>query len=83
LSTNYGFNRHLYLHGYGAFGFKDAALKGKLEAKYLFSHKPWSYVQMSYRNDLDFGQVYFDQLGTDNILATIFRRPDIPFKFQR
>lgn len=83
VSTNTGFNKHLYLHGYGAYGFKDGALKGKLEAKYLFNNNPWSYVQLSYRNDLDFGQVYFDQLGTDNILATIFRRPNIPFKFQR
>jgi hypothetical protein len=83
VATNYGFNKHLYLHGYCAYGFKDAVWKGKFDVKYLFSREPWSYVQFSYKNDLDNGQVYYDQLGTDNIFAYLFRRPNIPFKFQK
>ncbi len=83
VATNYGFNKHLYLHGYAAYGFKDATWKGFAEAKYLFKHDPWTYLKISYRNDLDNGQVYYDQLSTDNIFAYLFRRPNIPFKFQR
>ena len=83
VATNYGFSKYLYLHGYAAYGFKDASWKGKMQIKYQFSHNPWGYVQLSYKNDLDNGQAYFDQLGTDNIFAYLLRRPGIPYKFQR
>jgi len=83
MATNKGFNKHLYLHGYLAYGFKDETWKGKVEARYLFNHNPWTYLHASYRNDFDNGQVYYDQLSTDNVFATWFRRPHIPFKFQR
>jgi hypothetical protein len=83
LATNKGFNKHLYLHGYAAYGLKDGMWKGKVEARYLLNRNPWTYLHASYRNDFDNGQVYYDQLSTDNLFATWFRRPGIPFKFQR
>ena len=83
LSTNRSFNNHLYLTGYGAYGTKDGMFKGGGEAKYLFDRLNWTYLKLSYKNDLDNGQVAYDQLGTDNIFATLFRRPNIPFKFQQ
>ncbi len=83
LATNRGFNKHLYLHGYAAYGTKDETLKGKGEVKYVFGREPWGYISGSYRNDLDNGQVYYDQFGTDNVFATLFRRPGIPYKFQQ
>lgn len=83
LATNKGFNKHLYLHGYLGYGFKDERYKGKIEARYLLNRNPWTYLHASYRNDFDNGQVYYDQLSTDNLFATGFRRPGIPFKFQR
>jgi hypothetical protein len=83
LSTNKGFNKHLYLHGYLGYGFKDEKYKGKIEARYLLNRSPWTYLHASYKNDFDNGQVYYDQLSTDNLFATGFRRPGIPFKFQR
>ena len=83
VSTNFGFSKNLFLHGYGAYGFSDKEYKGKAEIKYLLGREPWGYVTASYRNDLDNGQVYYGQLGTDNIFATLFRRPGIPFKFQK
>jgi len=83
LATNSGFNKNLNIHGYGAYGFKDQQFKGMAEIKYVFNRQPWSHIGASYRNDLDNGQVYYDQFGTDNIFATLFRRPNIPFKFQQ
>ncbi len=83
VATNSGFNKNLYLHGYLAYGFSDERLKGKFDVKYVFNREPYSYISALYRNDLDNGQVYYDQFGTDNVFATIFRRPTIPFKFQR
>lgn len=83
LATNKGFNKDLYLHGYAAYGFKDERFKGKMEMRYLFNHNQWTYLHATYRNDFDNGQVYYDQLSTDNLFATGFRRPGIPYKFQR
>ncbi|MFP5040169.1 DUF5686 family protein [Parasediminibacterium sp. JCM 36343] len=82
VATNTGFNKHLYLHTYGAYGFTDGQFKGKLDAKYVLGRDPWGYIAATYKNDLDNGQLYYDQLGTDNVFATIFRK-DVPYKFQR
>ena len=83
LATNSGFNKNLYLHGYVAYGFNDQRLKGKMEMRYFFNRDPWTYLHASYKNDLDNGQVYYDQLSTDNVFGTWFRRSGIPFKIQR
>jgi hypothetical protein len=83
LSTNRGFHKKLYLTGYGAYGTKDGMFKGGGEAKWLFDRENWTYLKLYYRNDLDNGQVSYDQMGTDNIFGTLFRRPNIPFKFQQ
>ncbi len=82
LATNKRFSEHWYLHAYLAYGFKDQQFKGKTEIKYQFSRKPWSYVSLSYKKDLDNGQVYYDQLGSDNIFAAFARKPNLPFKYQ-
>lgn len=81
-STNKDFDKHWYFNNYLAYGFGDHKFKGKTEVRYEFNRLPWSYISLSYKNDLDNGQMYTDQLGTDNIFATIFRRPNIPYKFQ-
>ena len=83
LSTNRSFSNNLYLTGYAAYGTKDGKFKGGGEAKYLFSRDNWTYLKFVYKNDLDNGQVTYDQLGTDNLFGTIFRRPNIAFKFQQ
>ncbi len=83
VSTNKDFNKKLYFHTYLAYGTNDKRFKGKFEARYLLNSKNWSYLHASYSDDFDNGQIYFDQLSTDNVFATFFRRPNIPFKFQR
>lgn len=83
LSTNRGFNDKLYLTGYAAYGTKDGMFKGGGEMKYLFDRQNWTYLRFVYKNDLDNGQIAYDQLGTDNLFGTIFRRPGIPFKYQQ
>ncbi|MFT4024312.1 MAG: DUF5686 family protein [Flavihumibacter sp.] len=83
LGTNPGFHKNLYLHGYLAYGFGDQAFKGKLEAKYLFSRNPRSYIHASYTKDLDNGQVYYDEISTDNIFALAIRKNKIPLKFMQ
>ncbi|MEP6465645.1 MAG: DUF5686 family protein [Parafilimonas sp.] len=82
-ATNSGFNRNLNLRGYLAYGTKDETYKGKAEVKYILNRTPWSYVDFYYKNDLDNGQVFYDQLGSDNIFSFFFRKPNIPFKYQQ
>lgn len=83
LSTNKDFDKHWFLNSYLAYGFGDHALKGRGEVRYEFKRLPWSYISLSYKKDLDNGQMYTDQLGTDNVFATIFRRPNIDYKYQQ
>ena len=83
LATNRGFSHHWHIKGYAAYGFRDAMWKGRAELKYLFSRQPWTYVSLSYKSDLDNGQVYYDQLGSDNLFALFARKPGVPFKFQQ
>ncbi len=81
-ATNKGFSKKWNFSGYLAYGTKDGLFKGKAQAKYLLNKDPWTYLAFSYKSDIDNRQLYYDQLGNDNIFATVFRRMEIPFKFQ-
>lgn len=83
LGTNRGFSQHWNLHGYLAYGFTDQKYKEMGEIKYQFSRKPWTYLSASYRNDLDNGQVVYDQLGSDNVFSIVARKPNVPYKYQQ
>lgn len=82
LGTSYGFSRKYYLHGYLAYGTTDKRIKGKAEIYDFFSRRnPRNYVHFSYKNDIDNGQNYFDEIGTDNIFALAVRKNQVPVKF--
>lgn len=83
IATNRKFNDNLNLRGYLAYGFRDETFKGKAEVKYMFSRVPWSYIDVYYKKDIDNGQVFYDQLGSDNIFGFFFRKPNISFKYQQ
>ena len=51
--------------------------------RYRFSKQPWSYVGVSYKTDLDNGQVVYDQISSDNLFTFFFRKPGVPFRFQQ
>ncbi len=83
LSTNQHFSKHWFFHGYAAYGFKDQKFKGQAEMKYRFSKQPWSYIGLSYKSDLDNGQVIYDQLSSDNFFTFFFRKANVPYKYQQ
>ena len=84
LATNRDFSDHWNLNGYLAYGTTDRKFKQKAELRYVFNREPYSYAVLTYRNDMDNGQNGSSQMqmGNDNILATLFRRPGIPYKYQ-
>jgi hypothetical protein len=81
LGTNPRFNKNIYLHGYLAYGFTDRTFKGKGEALWLLKRSPRMWLYAGFTKDYDNGQVYYDEVGTDNIFALAIRKPDVPNKF--
>jgi hypothetical protein len=81
LGTNKGFNKNLYLHGYLAYGFGDKVWHWQTDGLYIFSRYPRSTLYGVLRQDLDYGQQYYDQITSDNIFAIAVRKPGVPIKF--
>ena len=83
LGTNQNFSKNLYLSGYLAYGFNDKALKGKLETIYQFRQNPRHRVHAMWKNDMDFGQTYYDDVSFDNIFTLAVRKNQVPIKLIR
>jgi Family of unknown function (DUF5686)/CarboxypepD_reg-like domain len=81
LGTNKGFNKNLILHGYLAYGFGDQVLHWEGDALYIFKRNPRMSLYAMFRQDLDYGQQYYDEITSDNIFAIAVRKPGIPIKF--
>jgi hypothetical protein len=83
LSTNYGFNKNLLLHGYLAYGFADQQFKYKADAMYIFKRNPRLSLYGSYTKDLENGQINYGEISPDNIFAVAIRKPGVPLKFMK
>ncbi|MFN6373684.1 MAG: DUF5686 family protein [Chitinophagia bacterium] len=80
LGTNYRFNKNIYLSSYLAYGTKDKKIKGKLEALFMLGKDPRSSIRLMYKNDMDYGQTYYDEIGYDNLFALTSRKTAVPIK---
>ncbi len=83
MGTSTKFSKNWWLRGYVAYGFIDNQLKGRFEVTHLFNKNPRTNLYFSHANDYDFGQVYYDEVGQDNIFSLAARKPNIPIKFLR
>jgi hypothetical protein len=81
LGTNTRFSKKIWLHGYLAYGFLDKKFKYKLDATYLFKKNPRTHLKVSYLEDIDYGQSYYDEISQDNIFALAVRKSGVPIKF--
>ena len=81
LGTNRYFSKKIILHGYLAYGFGDQRWHGEGDALYLFKKSPRLSLYAMYRQDLDYGQQYYDEITSDNIFSLAVRKPNIPIKF--
>src|SRR5476649_2255167 len=79
--TNKGFNKNLILHGYLAYGFGDQVWHWEGDALYIFKRNQRMSLYGMFRQDLDYGQQYYDEITSDNIFAIAVRKPGIPIKF--
>lgn len=80
LGTNRHFSKKIYFSGYVAYGFNDQRFKGKFETLYILNKKPRSHIYALFKNDIDYGQTYYDEISYDNIFALAFRKNDVPIK---
>lgn len=78
--TDPGFSRTWILHGYGAYGTKDAEFKYGAGVDYIFSRKPWTIGGISYSKDVERLGVSAETIGSNTIFGAFtrfgaFRRP--------
>ncbi|MDR2847639.1 MAG: DUF5686 and carboxypeptidase regulatory-like domain-containing protein [Bacteroidales bacterium] len=78
--TNARFNKHFFLEGYGAYGFKDKKFKYQAGAMYSFSERklhPWEYpmnlLSLSYEDNIETPGQFF-QFGSPDRLFLSFHR---------
>jgi hypothetical protein len=82
LGTTTGFNKHIYLHTYLAYGFADKKFKGKAEAFWIVKRDPKRFrLHASYSNDIDNGISQIGDVGQDNIFSLAIRKPNTTRKF--
>ncbi|MBX9784846.1 MAG: DUF5686 and carboxypeptidase regulatory-like domain-containing protein [Chitinophagaceae bacterium] len=79
--TSTAFSKKWWLRGYLAYGIRDQKFKGQFEVTHLFKKNPRERLYLSYLNDFDFGQIYYDEVGQDNIFSLAIRKRGVPFKF--
>jgi hypothetical protein len=83
IGTSTNFSKTWWLRGYLAYGFNDKKFKGRAEITHLFKRDPRMRLYMSYTNDYDNGQRYYDEVGTDNVFTLAARKSQVPIKFLR
>ncbi|MEO7531803.1 MAG: DUF5686 family protein, partial [Sediminibacterium sp.] len=83
LGTTEEFSKNLRLHGYIAYGFKDARFKGRFDATYKLPGDNGITLFGSYTHDLDNGRTRYndEDITTDNIFSQLIRRKGVPQKF--
>jgi len=82
LGTTTGFNKHIYLHTYLAYGFGDKKFKGKAEAFWIVKRDPKRFrLHLSYYNDIENGISQVGDVGQDNIFSLAIRKPNTKRKY--
>ena len=72
--------KNLHLNAFVAYGDKDNRFKYGATGLWLLQRDPRSYLYGYYIHDIDHSTNYYDQLGSDNIFSSLFRKPGVPWK---
>lgn len=83
LSTSNDLSTKYKIRTYIAYGTLDRQFKTHAEITYLLKKSPRTSIYFGFVNDYDNGQVYYDEVGMDNIFTLAARKQQIPFKFLR
>jgi len=69
-----------HIMGFLAYGDKDNRFKWGFTELWLLQRHPRMYLYSYYVHDIDQTTNYYDQLGSDNIFSSLFRKPGVPWK---
>ena len=69
-----------HITGFVAYGDKDKRFKYGFTGIWLLQRHPRMYLYGYYVHDIDQTTNYYDQLGSDNIFSSLFRKPGVPWK---
>ena len=69
-----------HITGFLAYGDKDKRFKYGFTELWLLQRHPRMYLYSYYVHDIDQTTNYYDQLGSDNIFSSLFRKPGVPWK---
>jgi hypothetical protein len=83
MGTSSKFSKKWRLAGYLAYGTLDQKFKGRAEITHILHKNPRTSIYASYVDDYDNGQVYYDEVGMDNVFTLAARKQQIPIKFLR
>jgi hypothetical protein len=72
--------KNVHITGFLAYGDKDNRFKYGVTGLWLLKRHPWMYLYGYYVHDIDQSTSYYDQLGSDNIFSSLFRKPGVPWK---
>jgi hypothetical protein len=72
--------KDLKFTGYLAYGTTDDRFKYGFTGLWVMKRKPWTTLNAYYTHDVLHSINYYDQLGSDNIFSTFFRKSGIPWK---
>ncbi len=83
IGTTEQFSKHLRLHSYLAYGFKDNRFKGRADITYKLPGDNGITLYGSYTHDLDNGRTRYndEDITTDNLFSQLIRRPNVRQKF--
>ena len=83
MGTSSKFSKKWRLAGYLAYGSADQQFKGRAEILHIIKKSPRTSLYASFVDDYDNGQVYYDEVGMDNVFTLAARKTQIPIKFLR
>jgi len=72
--------KDIHVTGFLAYGTKDMKYKYGLTGLWILKRHPWMQFYGYYIHDIDQSTNYYNQIGSDNIFNTLFRKPGIPWK---
>ncbi|NDC41399.1 MAG: carboxypeptidase-like regulatory domain-containing protein, partial [Chitinophagia bacterium] len=65
---------------FGAYGLKDKEFKYGATGLWVMRRRPWTTLYAYYVHDINQSTNYYDQVGSDNIFSTVFRKAGVPWK---
>jgi Family of unknown function (DUF5686)/CarboxypepD_reg-like domain len=72
--TNYKFNQHLQIKGYGGYAFRDNKFRYLLSSVFVLNPHNWTTLTLEQSSDITGAYDHGDELDQNSIFATLLRR---------